>query len=153
MSQWLGHLGSSQWKMLLACVLAGPPFFWIANLSCGAGQCQTRPLLKPWCPPCCWRTVPHAKLWLTFYWRGKLLSINFLISHNMVFCQNVITKYCKLWHQSNYLLDPQPVYVVQVLESRLRFAVWWSCWSPLFSRPMLFSTRPGREAPGQVKVA
>lgn len=87
--------------MLLACVLAGPPFFWIANLSCGAGQCQTRPSLKPWCPPCCWRTVPHAKLWLTFYWRGKLLSINFLISHNMVFCQDVISKFCKLGSTSS----------------------------------------------------
>lgn len=83
-----GHVEKNQTQLgpvsELICVPAGPPFSWTASLYCKAGRYQTRPLLRPWCPPCFWRTAHHAKPWLTSCWPGKPLSISSSTSHSMV---------------------------------------------------------------------
>lgn len=72
-----------QW-LTEVCCLAGLRFCWTAGLCSGVELCRTRPLPRPWFPPCCWKTAHRARHWLTFCWRERLLSISSSTNRSMV---------------------------------------------------------------------
>lgn len=72
-----------QW-LAEVCCLAGLRFCWTAGLCSGVELCRTRPLPRPWFPPCCWKTAHRGRHWLTFCWRERLLSISSSTNRSMV---------------------------------------------------------------------